>query len=249
MANKVYEESHIQDIANAIREKNGTSNTYLVSEMGDAIRASVNNTGIAKYIVDRTVTEVTAEDLSGITSIGSYAFYACFNLLNVIIPQGATSIQSYAFSNCQSVKSIIIPNSVTSIGNSAFLACYALNNVVIPSGVTKISNSTFYSCSKLSNITIPNSVTSIGDSAFRFCYDLQKINIPSSVTEIGATVFAYCNSLKDVYMYPAIPPRLSNRDSFPSAIKIHVPVGSGNAYKSATNWSSFADKIIEDPEI
>jgi hypothetical protein len=40
MANKLYNESYIQDIANAIREKNkDTSNkTYLVSEMGDAVR-------------------------------------------------------------------------------------------------------------------------------------------------------------------------------------------------------------------
>lgn len=38
MANKMYEESSIQDIANAIREKNGNADTYKVSQMGDAIR-------------------------------------------------------------------------------------------------------------------------------------------------------------------------------------------------------------------
>lgn len=39
MANKLYEESHVQDIANAIREQNGTTETYNVSEMGNAIRS------------------------------------------------------------------------------------------------------------------------------------------------------------------------------------------------------------------
>lgn len=39
MPNKLYEENDIRDIAIAIREKNGTENTYNVSEMGDAIRA------------------------------------------------------------------------------------------------------------------------------------------------------------------------------------------------------------------
>lgn len=39
MANKLYEETSIQDIAKAIREKNGTSATYKVSEMGSAVRA------------------------------------------------------------------------------------------------------------------------------------------------------------------------------------------------------------------
>lgn len=38
MANKIYEENDIRDIAKAIREKNGTQNTYLVSEMADAVR-------------------------------------------------------------------------------------------------------------------------------------------------------------------------------------------------------------------
>lgn len=38
MANKMYEEQSIVNIANAIREKNGSTNTYLVSEMGQAIR-------------------------------------------------------------------------------------------------------------------------------------------------------------------------------------------------------------------
>lgn len=38
MANKLYEESDIQDIANAIREKNGSSATYKVRQMGNMIR-------------------------------------------------------------------------------------------------------------------------------------------------------------------------------------------------------------------
>ncbi len=38
MANKLYNEESIRDIAVAIREKNGTTNTYNVSEMGQAIR-------------------------------------------------------------------------------------------------------------------------------------------------------------------------------------------------------------------
>lgn len=43
MANKLYDESSIRDIANAIREKKGTSDTYTVSEMKEAILSM--NTG------------------------------------------------------------------------------------------------------------------------------------------------------------------------------------------------------------
>lgn len=38
MANKLYEESNIQDIADAIREKNGSTDTYSVAQMGNMIR-------------------------------------------------------------------------------------------------------------------------------------------------------------------------------------------------------------------
>lgn len=39
MAKKLYEESSVQDIAAAIREKNGTATKYKVAEMADAVRA------------------------------------------------------------------------------------------------------------------------------------------------------------------------------------------------------------------
>lgn len=39
MANKLYEESAVSDIADAIREKNGTQTQYTLAEMGDAVRA------------------------------------------------------------------------------------------------------------------------------------------------------------------------------------------------------------------
>lgn len=39
MAKKLYEESSVQDIANAIREKNGSTTKYKVAEMGAAVRA------------------------------------------------------------------------------------------------------------------------------------------------------------------------------------------------------------------
>ena len=35
---KLYEETAVQDIAAAIREKNGTATKYKVAEMGDAVR-------------------------------------------------------------------------------------------------------------------------------------------------------------------------------------------------------------------
>ena len=45
MANKLYEETDIQNIANAIREKAGTADTFKVSEMANAISNIKTNNG------------------------------------------------------------------------------------------------------------------------------------------------------------------------------------------------------------
>ena len=67
MANKLYNEASIQDIANAIREKNKTTNKYKVSQMGNAIREIKSGESLQEYsqmnpIVTRYMNEVTYDE-------------------------------------------------------------------------------------------------------------------------------------------------------------------------------------------
>ena len=135
---------------------------------------------------------------NGVTSIGSSAFRACYSLANIVIPNGVTSIGTDAFYDCFSLANIVIPNGVTSIGTDTFRGCYSLANIVIPNGVTSIETDAFYNCCSLTNIVIPNGVTSIGSSAFRACYSLANIVIPNGVTSIGTDAFYNCHSLTNI---------------------------------------------------
>ena len=75
-------------------------------------------------------TEVTSVKIpSGVTSIGSDAFYNCTSLTRVTIPSGVTSIADSAFGTCTSLASITIPDSVTNIGDMAFMECTNLANI------------------------------------------------------------------------------------------------------------------------
>ena len=55
-----------------------------------------------------------------VTSIGEYAFFACFDLMSVTIPDSVTSIGNSAFDGCAGLTYVTIGNGVTSIGGSAF---------------------------------------------------------------------------------------------------------------------------------
>lgn len=69
MAMKLYSETAIQDIADAIRSKNGSSDTYTVAEMAQAIE-DIPSGGSAISIVDTldsqggTIRTITAVDIT-----------------------------------------------------------------------------------------------------------------------------------------------------------------------------------------
>lgn len=138
---------------------------------------------------------------------------------NISFPQ-LTELKSYAFDNCQSLTSIISLGQITSIEKYCFRGCSGLSSITIPSTVTTIKKYGFADCTGVSYITIPSGVTSIGEKAFQ------------NVTSIK--------------MKATTPPIIES-DTFTSGTitSITVPVGAGAAYKAATNWSSFADIIVE----
>nr|DAG57925.1 MAG TPA: leucine-rich repeat protein [Caudoviricetes sp.] len=205
---------------------------------------------------------------NGVTSIGNSAFSWCGYLTNVTIGNSVTSIGNSAFAACDEITSITIPDSVTSIGNSAFMSCSGLTSLTIGNGVTSIGENVFKGCRGLTSITIPDSVKSIGHEAFSGCSGLTSVTIPNSVTSIGHSAFLYCtglinvtigngvtsindqafndcSGLTSVTMLPTTPPTLGWRAIPSNVTTITVPVGCGDAYKTAARWSAYADKIVE----
>ena len=186
---------------------------------------------------------------SNVTSIGNSTFNGCYSLSSIVIPSNVTSIGNTAFNGCYSLSSIVIPSNVTSIENSAFSYCYSLSSINIPEGVKSIGNSAFDGCYSLSSINIPEGVTSIGNSAFKNCYSLSSIVIPSNVTSIGNSTFSYCTGMS-YYDFRASQsvPTLSNTNAFnniPSDCKIVVPDSLYSSWTTATNWSTYKNKIVK----
>lgn len=295
------------------------TNVFKEGEWKDAAEGGGSGErSLAAQIVDRSVTNVTARDLNGITKIGSYAFGNCSSLTDISIPEGVTRIGERAFYNCSDLSNIIIPNSVTHIDWYAFYKCTSLLNITIPDSVTLIdqhafessglieitigngpitigqysfsgcnsltkvtildnvidiadsafyncrrltsvtlpnnlkiiNNSLFAQCQSLPNITIPDSVTDIKENAFGNCWALETVVMGNSLTNIGSRAFVGCIKLSSVKMLPMTPPTLGSNAFYDASVdlKIIVPKGTLNAYKSAANWSVYADKIVEADE-
>ena len=59
-------------------------------------------------LVARTITEVTLDDLAGVTEIPRYLFEGCSNLTRVDIPSSVKSIGYHSFVNCTSLERVTL---------------------------------------------------------------------------------------------------------------------------------------------
>lgn len=155
---------------------------------------------------------------------------------------GFAEIEDSDFKGLKTLMSVTIKNPVTTIEKDAFYGCNNLKSVTIPNSVTSIGSNAFSGCESLTFTTIPNSVTSIGYGAFRRCSNLTSVMIGNSTTDIGSYAFTNC-AINEINSLNPIPPMLINQNVFDNTVymnaTLNVPIGAGEAYKSADGWKNF----------
>jgi hypothetical protein len=144
-----------------------------------------------------------------------------------------------------------IPDTVTSIGGEAFAYCGGfVGNLEIPQLVTEIGAAALRNCNFTGKLILPESLVTIGKYAFYACprIDFSDIVIPASVTTMGTLLFfnAY-NTIFSITCHAVTPPTIDayTFGGYKANSPIYVPKGSGDAYKAAPNWSSYAANIFE----
>lgn len=224
-------------------------------------------------LVDNTLTEITAEDLEGVTQIKNYAFYYAFPIKTIQLPDTITTIGKYSFYQ-SGITNIVFPNSITNfngdnicgycgyltsvvlpenstltaIPSNMFSYASSLDNVVIPNNFLYIQSRAFSGCESMTNITLSSNLIEIGDYAFSYCIALNNLTIPASITTLRSYALSIgSNKNKATITFLGTTPPTITTYTFNANYlnKIIVPVGCGEAYKSATNWANFADFIEE----
>lgn len=217
-------------IGDAIRAKTGKADKLTLDQMPTEIASietggTLSDTNKLAQRADGTLTEITAEDLVGVTDIVDYAFYGCAECTHITIPKSVIQIRSYAFARCNKLSSITFEDGINLqiLGTFVFQYNYTLEHIDLPNTITDIGQRAF-TYSVLKEITIPNSVHEMGNEVFAYCQKLEKVEMKSTTPPtIGTNMFKNCTALEQII----------------------VPIGSGDAYKSATNWSAYADIIVE----
>lgn len=216
------------------------SGTVVSAQIGNCVSTIGNGAFCNCYYLS----SVTISNSNNAISIGNRAFYDCVSLQSIILPDNVVSIDEWAFCVCERATGITIGNGVTTIGDGAFMACRSATTLTIGNSVTTIGEGAFQNCEALTSITIPNSVITIGKDAFSTALNATSLTIGSGVTSIGKGAFNMTGRLQSITIYATTPPTLAYEYEFYSSnCPIYVPCESVDAYKSATNWSSYANRI------
>jgi len=187
-----------------------------------------------------------------LVGLGDHVFCGCTGLRGSIeLPQTLSFIGECAFKGCSNLNGDLnIPTMVKRIENEAFCDCSGLSGTLtLSDSLTFIGVKAFYRCSSLSGVlSIPNKVTEIGDSAFEQCSGFDDMmTLPNTLEQIGEQAFKGSSNIKFFSVKCVNPPVIAANafDDIPTEIPVYVPYNTKDAYRNASGWSRFGEKIIE----
>ena len=194
---------------------------YTLSKVTANVNVAASGENKLAQLADKTITEVTAEDLEGVTIIKDSMFSYCKNLINVVIPDSVVEMGRAAF-GWSEIENLTIGSGIVRTRQGAFQDANNKNiyyNGNIESWC-KISfedgagsplskkygapYANFYiknlkeEYEPLIELVIPNSINEIKNYTFANFQSLTKVIIPSTVTSIGERAFANCKNLADL---------------------------------------------------
>lgn len=239
-------DKHYLNIALKIRKVLGIFTKYKPTEMAQEISNIPNMMDNYDSITNGAVfTGKTARMIGTKMYTG---MFAGSDIETFEVPENITEIPTYSFYG-STIKSIILHDNITVLGDQCFCSCSNLTDVKFPKNLISIGAFAFEDTWMTDNIILPDSVMYIGTYAFRHT-SIPLIDVSKNVSSIGTQAFANNEYLKTVILRKTgSVVTLGNVDVFrntPIASGIgyiYVPSSLLNSYKTANDWSTFANQF------
>ena len=230
-----FEDPEVAKICVQNFSSDGIGVTYEDAEKVERMRAlfqdnkSIKTFNELKYFTNLKITDNTFTR----STIERVTFSTNFKNLGPFIFNGATNIKDFT--------DIIGLENIESMSDSPF-GSSSIGGILYMPNLKNLSRGAFKGC-KITEIKDLGQVKKIEDSAFSINSELVKVNLSDKISEIADEAFRYCNALSIVVIKAINPPILYNKSLPPNVKKIYAPDTSVEAYKTAPNWSKYADKI------
>lgn len=190
------------------------------------------------------------------TSTSGEVFRNCHSLACMVFPKNSTIYGTKNFDEGYSIKYIsfgenmIMPSSSYIENNTLKL----LRMYTSPS-LSAVGQNFLSYANSLEKLAVPGTYTTLANTFCRDCYKIRKFVLPTTVTTIPD--YSLTNDrLKEFHVRPTTPPTIANTRGMPDMATfggiIYVPYSADHsileAYQTATNWSTYAQYMQEEPQ-
>lgn len=242
----------------------------VVAELPYCVTANtINLSNMFKECSNLKMVDTTGWDTKNVTNANNL-FSSCVSLKTIkgigSWDTGNLTNPSGMFAGCQTLETVDVENwnteNFTTL-NGMFSGCRSLRYVDVSkwdTGAVKNFTNMFQNCVSLEEVDFSNwdmSSETEANQVFESAGQLRSVGaIPASISIVGSKFFYGTRSLAEIHFKKTTPPTLLNTNAFTNMSDtgkgIYVPYSADhsvlNAYKTASNWSSFASYMQEEPQ-
>ena len=185
---------------------------------------------------------LTHVDLTGIESIGQYAFIES-KLTELVFPDSLTSVGNGVFLRSESLESVRFGKGLKESSHDLFGSCTALKNVDF-GGLQKVYGGTFEDCTALVSVDLSESVTELDALAFSRCTELESITM-KAVEKIGPYCFDFCRKLSKVSLNEGL--KQIETMAFVQALLTEIDIPASVTFIEDLAFSSIVEIRVKNP--
>lgn len=192
--------SYYTAIADAVRAKNGATDTYLPSDMAAAIAAiQAGNDSALKQFLEGALAHFDYPD--GLTAIRDYGLAYMSGVTFGKMPDTVTTVGKYGYYNSDGFAPTLSDLST----NLADVGVYGFANTgfslsTLPVGVTIYKGNLFRGCVNIMAFYVQASVTTIENYSYYGCTGMEMVVFRGQPETVGANAFYQCSNLTAIYV-------------------------------------------------